>query len=440
MRCIVGLGSVPALAFLRPDLVGGRAGGLQLARGERLLGGVQQAVHLLPRGVRLLLRGANLRQPALLDHDQRGLEAPRQGGRANGAIERLPALRQLGVVDRRAGGELLGLDDERFGVGPGGQLLRPLLDAPLGLVQPRAHGVVRGFARLLAQRGELGRQRGERLRRCGRFRQRRQFGAACARSAPATAAPRARDRSAPAGPARAASQRATRAVSSPMSSACQRRLSSITAVRIGPGLVASASSCSRTASAVGGLALAIGDRVDALPREAGHAVILVPGGVGEPAQPVGRAHALRRGHARFRMLGGERDLDQRVFVADAGDRDAAALGVPRAACDVGADRVGAALGAEQHRGRFGVLRVGKRGAERMRERCAHCGIAFRFPGRGQRGEPRAALRRRGADLRRGVGRPAGQRSLRSRAAIPTRRAPAAPGRHARAGRTGRDAW
>ena len=94
----------------------------------------------------------------------------------------------------------------------------------------------------------------------------------------------------------------------------------------------------------GASALAVRDRVDPLPREPRHAAILVLGGVGELAQSLGRVHALGGRHARFRMLRGERELDQRAFVADRGDRAAAALRLRRAARDVGADRVGARVG------------------------------------------------------------------------------------------------
>ena len=81
-RCIVGLGSRPGTGLERPDFVGGRARRLQLAGGQRLFRRVQQAMHLLPHGLRLLLRGPNLREPPLLDHRQRGFEPPRQLRRA----------------------------------------------------------------------------------------------------------------------------------------------------------------------------------------------------------------------------------------------------------------------------------------------------------------------------------------------------------------------
>ena len=61
-----------------PDLVRGGAGSLQLAGVDRLLGGVQQIVNLLPHRIRFVFRRVNLCQPTLLDHDQRGFEAPRQ--------------------------------------------------------------------------------------------------------------------------------------------------------------------------------------------------------------------------------------------------------------------------------------------------------------------------------------------------------------------------
>ena len=66
---------------------------------------------------RLLLRRVDLREPALLDHDQRGLEALRQRGAAHASIERRPARRQIRVVDRRSGRELFRFDHQRFGPG-----------------------------------------------------------------------------------------------------------------------------------------------------------------------------------------------------------------------------------------------------------------------------------------------------------------------------------
>jgi hypothetical protein len=64
------LGSTPAAAFAVPDLIRGRARRLQLTGGERLLGGVQERVHMLPRRAHELLRDLDLRQPALLDDDE----------------------------------------------------------------------------------------------------------------------------------------------------------------------------------------------------------------------------------------------------------------------------------------------------------------------------------------------------------------------------------
>jgi hypothetical protein len=101
----------------RPDLVRSGARSLQLTGGERLFRAVHEGVHLMPRGIGFLLDGANLRQPALLDDDQRGLEALGQRGRSNASIQRLPPLRQLRVVDGCAGSELLGFDNQRFRAG-----------------------------------------------------------------------------------------------------------------------------------------------------------------------------------------------------------------------------------------------------------------------------------------------------------------------------------
>ncbi|TMH00463.1 MAG: hypothetical protein E6H69_09285 [Betaproteobacteria bacterium] len=55
---------------------------------------------------------------------------------------------------------------------------------------------------------------------------------------------------------------------------------------------------------------AIPDRIEPFPRQPGHAAILVPGGVGELAQPVRGANVLGGCHTRLCVLGGERELDE----------------------------------------------------------------------------------------------------------------------------------
>ena len=65
-----------------------RRGRLQLSGSERLLGGVPAVQALQPCGARFLLHRPDLLKPALLDHRQRGFEAPRQRRGSDRPIER----------------------------------------------------------------------------------------------------------------------------------------------------------------------------------------------------------------------------------------------------------------------------------------------------------------------------------------------------------------
>ena len=332
-----------------PDLLGGMAGCLQLPGGERLLGGVQQRVDALPCAARLLLRGVHLRQPALLDRDQRRLEALREVRRAQRPVQRLPAFGQLGVVDGRAAGELLGFGDQRGGRGLRFQVERPLRDPLLGLVEQRECRVRGDACRLVAQRGELAAQQGERLRGGRWFSPARPFAQPAFEPRPhplfVVLAIEARLQRL----ARRIRPRDARGVVAeverlPAAVELDRRRED----RRGRGrqrfqLQEQRVGLRRPAGT-------IGDRVDPLAREPGHAVVPVPRAVGEPAQAVRRVHALGGGEPRLRVLGRQRDLDQRGFVAQCGDRDEAAVGVECAQRDVGPDRVGAARRSEQ-RGR-----------------------------------------------------------------------------------------
>ena len=135
---------------------------------------MQQAVHVLPRRVRFLIRRRDLRQPALLDLDHGRFEAARQRWRANGSTQRLPAFRQLRVVDRRARGKLLGLHDQGFGIGLRPQLLLPRVEASLRIQELRGGRVVAVRCRLVAQRGEFVAEVREGFRRRGGTRRREQ--------------------------------------------------------------------------------------------------------------------------------------------------------------------------------------------------------------------------------------------------------------------------
>ncbi len=147
----------------------------------------------------------------------------------------------------------------------------------------------------------------------------------------------------------------------------------------------------------------IRDRLDPLPGKPSHAMILVPGGVGEFAQALRRAHTLRGGQTRFRMVGDQRDLDQRILIAKRGDRDAATVSVPRAPGNLGPDRVGATVGLQQCRRCLTVRCLGKYRAQHDRKDSAHRRIGFRFPRRGKGVDRHATRGRRRADLRRRIG-------------------------------------
>jgi len=109
-----------------------------------------------------------------------------------------------------------------------------------------------------------------------------------------------------------------------------------------------------------------------------------------------------RGKEVYYLPGGKRELDQRVFSSNAGDRDAAAFRIRRAARHFGTDRIGTMIHFEQRPRAGAVLRFGKRIAQRSSEGNAHRGVGFPFPGRGEDGEIGATLRRGGADLRCGI--------------------------------------
>ena len=115
----------------------------------------------------------------------------------------------------------------------------------------------------------------------------------------------------------------------------------------------------------GGLAVPVDDGVDPLPREPRHAAILLSGNVGDPAQSLRRLHAIRGRLARLGVLRGDRQLDERGFVADRRDRGAATIRIGRTARDIGADRVGARVGFEERGGERGVGRLAKLRAERF---------------------------------------------------------------------------
>jgi hypothetical protein len=150
-----GLRQHAGVRFRGADLVRGRARRMQLSGCERLLGRVQQRVHVRAGLRRRLLRRLDLREPALLDHDQRGLEALRERRTAHRAVERAPALRKARIVDRSVGRELLRLDDQRFGPGRRVAFPRPAGDPCFRFVEHRKRCRVVAACRNVAQRREL---------------------------------------------------------------------------------------------------------------------------------------------------------------------------------------------------------------------------------------------------------------------------------------------
>ena len=374
---------------------------MQLACGERLLRGVQEPVHLQPRAIGFLLRRVDLGEAPLLDRDQRRFEARRQRVCAHAALQRLPALRQLRVVDRRARGELLGFDDERLGAGERVELLRPALDPLLGLVELRQRRRIGRLDGRFAQLGEFLQQSGQRLRRRGRFCLRKPFLEAAieagARALLLVLAIETRLQRL----ARDVAARETRRIVGEL----QRfppaiELDHRGEHRAGPRRQRLELLQDRVR--FGSVSLAACDRIDPLARGPGNAAILVFGGVGELAQSLRGLHALRGRLARFRMRRGERKLDQRTFVADRGDRVPATLRLRGAPRGVGADVVGARVGGYERRRARGIVRLRERGTERRREREPDRRIRFLLPCGGERAEACAAGRRGEPDLRSGI--------------------------------------
>jgi len=384
-----------------PQIVdrGARRG--ELAGRERLLGGMQQRVQLRAREARLLLRGANLLEPALLDDQQRGFEAPRERRRADRAVELLPALGELRVVDRRGRRQLLGLDDKRIGVGERAMLVRPLRDLLLGGVEQRERIGVAELLRVLAQRRDrrLGRREALVGRRRGECRDplaQRALEARARALLVLLALEALLDRPPRRGVPRGALGVGVHVEPLPAPIQIDER----------------ADDRSRTHRELGelgddriGLRLAVRgvlERVETLAREPRDAVILVARGFGEPAQMVGRVHALGRCEPRVGMIGGERKLGERCVVADASDRGAATLCVRRAFRDLGANRVGAALRTEEIVRARAVGHRRERNDERFGYRRAHLRVVLPCDAVREQRRVAAAARGGGANFRCGI--------------------------------------
>jgi hypothetical protein len=143
---------------------------------------------------------------------------------------------------------------------------------------------------------------------------------------------------------------------------------------------------------------AIRHGIEPLPRQPGHAAILVPGGVGKISQSIRRANVQGGRHARLRVLGCERKLDEDGFLADRGDRDAATLFIGSAACHFNTHRVGALRGTQQFRCPLAVRALAEQGTQCRSQRRAHVCIRLVLQCRGECAEIAATIRRSDADL------------------------------------------
>ena len=402
MRCCVGFGQRAGFALDGLHLVDRGAGRVQLPRGQRLLGGVEEGVDAVSRGTRLLARHLRLREAALLDHHDRRLEAPRQRRRADRAVERLPPLGQLGVVDRGVGGEALGLDDQRLGARQRLQFLLPGIQARLRAVQPGWGGLVRARLRLLPQRLQLGAQVLQGFRPVGGGQGRDPFAHAALEPRPrgllGLLAVEARLQRAARGIAALQACRVVAHVQHLPAAVQVHDRREDRARRAGQRL-----ELREDRVGLGLLPLAVLHRLEPLLRQPRHAAVLVLRLVEERLEALGGVHALGRGQARLRVPAGERELDEQRLVAKPRDGREPAVGVRRLPGHGGADGVVAGGRLQEGARREGIRRFGHHAGQARRERLADAGIGFLVPGGGERGEVRAARGRGGADFRRRVG-------------------------------------
>ncbi len=103
------------------------------------------------------------------------------------------------------------------------------------------------------------------------------------------------------------------------------------------------------------------------------------------------------------MLAAQGDIHQRGFIAHAGDRGTATLGVAGMQRHFDPDRIRARVRRELRLRARAVLRLRQRPAQRGGERRPHGGIGFPFPGGGKRRQIGTTLRCGDAHLRRRVG-------------------------------------
>ena len=395
-----GLRQQPGIDLARPDFVDGGADGLQLPSGQRLLRRMQESVHMLPRAVGFLLRGTNLREAPLLDLNQRGFEARRQHGRSHVALERLPAFRQLGVVNRSAGRELLGFHNERFGAGQRVQFLCPPFDAPIRffeLLQCRSVGVIAGR---FAQCRELAQHSSQNVRGSGRILRQPLVQTAleaCARALLFMLAIEARLQC----KARSVATCKTRRIvvkleRLPTTVEIHHRRENRT------GLVRQCLQLVENRIRLGGAALAVRNGIDPFARETRYTAILVFRGVGELAQAVLRMHAFGRCQTSFCVRGAERKFDERSLPADRSDRAPAPLCIRSGARNLGTDGIGASVGPEEFARLRGVDLLCKHACERGCDCKPNGGVGLLCPRGRKRSRVLAPIRRGKADLGRRV--------------------------------------
>ena len=153
----------------------------------------------------------------------------------------------------------------------------------------------------------------------------------------------------------------------------------------------------------GRLARLVRHGVEPLPGEPGDAPVLALRPIREPGEAFRRTHELGRGHARFRVLGDQREIDQRALLAQCGDGDPAAVRVLRAARDFAPDRIVALVGLQMRPRRLAILRFGKQRAQHHGEDGPDAGIRLRLQRRGKCIELLATARCGRPDLRSGIG-------------------------------------
>jgi len=396
-----GLGERPRLGLEGLHLVHRGTRLVQVPGGERLLGGVQQRVHAVAGGAGFLARGLRLREAALLDHHERGLEAARERGRADGAVERLPALRQLRVVHGGVGGEALGLDHQRLGAGERLQVAVPRVEAGRRRVEGLAGGIVAERRAFRAQRLERLAQALEGLGPVG-------GGERGQPVAHAPLEPRAR------GLLRLLAVEARLQGPPRRVAALQPRRVVLQVERLPAAVELDHRREDRAGRARERLELledgvglarpsfAVAHRLQPLLREPRHAAVLVLRALVERLEPFRGAHALGGGEPRLRVPARERELDERGLVAQPRDGGQAPVGFLRLPRHVGADGVGAGGGLEEGARGGGVPGRGGHAPQRARERLADGGVGLRVPRGDERREVGAARRGGGPDLGGGV--------------------------------------